>query len=137
MVAGAFEPFEPPPLQYSRDLASQTEVREMSGTPWLDALKETLKEEALDAEGREAVAREDEERWDEEVAYKLIRRALAYLRERHLEAGKPDFDATALNPYTDAIDETYGAEDMDALRGAVRAFVGASLKAFRRGVKAS
>ena len=84
------------------------------------------------AEEREAVPRVEEERWDEEEAYMLIRRALAYLCERHLEAGKPDFDAAVLDPYEDAIDETYGAEDMGALRRAVRAFVVAGLREFRR-----
>ncbi len=80
---------------------------------------------------REAVARE-EERWDKDEAHGLIKRALEHLKKRHLEAGKPDFDPTTVNRAYDRVEEACGAEDMAALRYAVRSVVVVGLKEFRR-----
>jgi hypothetical protein len=70
--------------------------------------------------------------WNEEIAYKLIRDALAYLNERYLEYGKPDYNGAALDEAHDRIEEAYEAEDMGELHLAVRSFVVAGLKEFRR-----
>ncbi len=101
----------------------------MSGGRWLDALKKTL--EKREADPREGgVAREGEERWDEDEAYELIREALTYLCQRHLEAGLPDYDPAPVGAAHDAIHEAYGADDIGTLRRAVHALVVARLKEF-------
>jgi hypothetical protein len=65
-------------------------------------------------------------KWDEEEAYALIRRALAYLAHRYLK----DSDLSALNPWEDRIDEAYAREDMGALRVAIMGYVRAGLASF-------
>ena len=72
------------------------------------------------------------ETWNEEIAYKLIRDALAYLNERYLEYGKPDYDGAALDDTHDRIDEAYETEDLGELRKALRVFVVSRLEEFRR-----
>lgn len=69
--------------------------------------------------------------WSEDEAYQLIRKALVYVNEQHQKAGKPAFDLAALDDAGDRIDEAYVAEDMAALRRAVRAFAEAGLEEFR------
>lgn len=70
--------------------------------------------------------------WDEGVADALIRAALAYLEEYHVEG----LDLSALGASGDRIDEAYAREDMGALRAAVRGFVRAGLASFAGGVDA-
>jgi hypothetical protein len=65
-------------------------------------------------------------KWDEEEAYALIRRALAYLAERYVK----DSDLLVLSPWEDRIDEAYAREDMGALRVAIMGYVRAGLASF-------
>jgi hypothetical protein len=67
--------------------------------------------------------------WDQEVADALVRAALAYLEEYHVEG----LNLSALGPSGNRIDEAYAREDMGALRAAVREFVRAGLASFAGG----
>jgi hypothetical protein len=46
-----FAPFAPPPLQGFREIALQDEESLMSGRPWLEALKATIREHSADTDG--------------------------------------------------------------------------------------
>jgi hypothetical protein len=67
-------------------------------------------------------------RWDEEVAYQLIRDALAHLNEFYVEGS----DLTVLDAWEDRIDDAYDREDMGALRIALKGYVSVGRSAFGR-----
>jgi hypothetical protein len=66
-------------------------------------------------------------KWDEELAYRLIRDALAHLNEFYVDGS----DLSVLDAWEDRINEAYGEEDMSALRIALNGYVNAGLLAFR------
>jgi hypothetical protein len=67
-------------------------------------------------------------KWDEEEAYALIRRALAYLAKHYNEGS----DLSVLGPWEDRMNEAYAREDMGTLRVAIRGYVQAGLASFRK-----
>ncbi len=71
--------------------------------------------------------------WSETEAHKLIKDTLAYLAEFYLEAGSPECELSAMHAPEDRIDEAFVAEDMFALRIAVREWGTAALDALRTG----
>jgi TubC N-terminal docking domain len=67
-------------------------------------------------------------RWDREVAYRLLKDALAYLNELYVEAA----DLSVLEEPEDRIEHAFAEGNMFALRAAVREYVKAGLTEFRR-----
>lgn len=70
--------------------------------------------------------------WNEERAYALIRKALAYLAGRYADGS----DLTALGAWENRMNASYAGEDMGSLRVAVRGFVRAGLASFAGGADA-
>lgn len=70
--------------------------------------------------------------WDDTEAYVLVKGTLAYLNEQHRQAGKPNFDPSALHDAGDRIDGAFVAEDMGALRHALKVYVFAGIKELYR-----
>ncbi len=70
--------------------------------------------------------------WDEDAAYDLARKALAYLNEYHQRAGAPDFSLEPLDEPERRIDAACEDRDMFASRIATREWVLAGLREIER-----
>jgi acetyl-CoA carboxylase carboxyltransferase component len=70
--------------------------------------------------------------WDEDAAYDLARKALAYLNESHQRAGAPDFSLEPLDEPERRIDAACEERDMFAYRIATREWVRAGLREIER-----
>lgn len=66
-------------------------------------------------------------RWDEDEAYTLLKNALMYVAERYHDGD----DTGPLDVLGDRIDAAFRAEDMFALRSAVREYVYVAVSMFR------
>ncbi len=74
--------------------------------------------------------------WDEDAAYDLTRKALAYLNESHQRAGAPDFSLEPLDEPERRIDAACEERDMFAYLIATREFVQAGLREIERAKRA-
>ncbi len=74
--------------------------------------------------------------WDEDAAYDLARKALAYLNESHQRAGAPDFSLEPLDEPERRINAACEERDMFAYRIATREFVQAGLRGIERAKRA-
>lgn len=70
--------------------------------------------------------------WDQDAAYALARKALAYLNQCHQRAGAPDFSLEPLDEPERRIDAACEGRDMFAYRIATREFVQAGLREIER-----
>ncbi len=71
-------------------------------------------------------------RWDEDAAYDLARKALAYLNDSHQRAGAPDFSLEPLDEPERRIDAACEDRDMFVFRIATREWVLAGLREIER-----